>query len=223
MQHFFYPPLAKLTSPPILAYPHFTDPFIVSTDASDNAIGGVLSQLRDGHERVIAYWSRQLSKAEQNYSTIERETLAAVGAIKEFYPYLYGFPFKLITNHNPLTSLKGIKDTGGRLARWLLFLQQFNFIVQYKKGSRHSNVDTLSRWPPDNPEVTVIEACTSLTDTEYLAKAQMKDPQLTSLKLQLQNGTTLHDCPTGLRKCFLQNGLICRTYKDSTTQWNTHE
>ena len=64
---------AKLTSPPILAYSHFADPFIVSTDASDKAIGGVLSQLRNGQDRVIAYWSRQLSKAERNYSTIERE------------------------------------------------------------------------------------------------------------------------------------------------------
>ena len=64
----------------------------------------------------------------------------------------------------------------------------------------------------------MIEACTSLTDTESLTKAQMEDPQLISLKLQLQHGTALRDCPTGLRKCFLQNGLICRTYKDSTTQ-----
>ena len=58
---------AKLTSPPILAYPHFTDPFTVSMDVSDKAIGGVLSQLCDGHERVIAYWSRQLSTADHNY------------------------------------------------------------------------------------------------------------------------------------------------------------
>ena len=64
----------------------------------------------------------------------------------------------------------------------------------------------------------MIEVCTSLTDTESLAKAQMEDPQLTSLKLQLQNGTVLRDCPTSLRKCVLQNRLICRTYKDSTTQ-----
>ena len=104
---------SKLTTSPVLAFPRFTDPFLVATDASDTAIGGVLSQVRDGHERVIAYWSRQLHKAEHNYSTIEREALAVVGAVKEFYPYLYGFPFKLITYHNPLTSLKGIKDTGG--------------------------------------------------------------------------------------------------------------
>ena len=102
--------------------------------------------------------------------------MAAVGAIKEFYPYLYGFPFKLIADHNQLTSLKGIKDTGGRLARWLLFLQQFNFTVEYKKGSQHFNADTSSIWPPDNPEVTVIEGCTSLTGIGSLAKAQMEDP-----------------------------------------------
>ena len=106
---------AKLTSPPILAFRNFANPFIVSTDVSDKAIGGVLSQLHDGQDRVLAYWSRQLSKAERNYSTTECEALAAVGATKEFYPYLYGFPFKLITDHNPLTSLKDIKDTGGAL------------------------------------------------------------------------------------------------------------
>ena len=78
------------------------------------AIGGILGQFQDGQERVICYWSRQLQKAERKYSTIEREALAAVSAVKEFYPYLYGFSFKLITDHNPLTSLKGLKDVGGR-------------------------------------------------------------------------------------------------------------
>jgi len=83
----------KLTTPPVLAFSQFEMPFIVATDASDHAIGGVLSQLQDGQEKVIAYWSRQLQKAERNYSTIEREALAVVGAVKEFYPYLYGFQF----------------------------------------------------------------------------------------------------------------------------------
>ena len=81
----------KLTSPPILAFPRFTIPFVVATDASNHAIGGILSQLQNGQERVIAYWSRQLQKAEKNYSTTEREALAVVGAVKEFYPYLYRF------------------------------------------------------------------------------------------------------------------------------------
>ena len=81
----------KLTTAPILSYPDFSLPFVLHTDASDVAIGGILSQCHDGHETVICYWSRQLTKAEKNYSTVEREALAAVSAIKEFYPYLMGF------------------------------------------------------------------------------------------------------------------------------------
>jgi len=97
-------------SPPILAYPRFDVPFVVQTDASAHAVGGVLSQVQDGKERAIAYWSQQLKKFERNYSTIEREALAVVGAIKESYPYLYGFAFQLHTDHNPLVSLKTVKD-----------------------------------------------------------------------------------------------------------------
>ena len=62
-------------------------------------------------------------QVEHNYSTVEQEALAVVGAVIEFYPYLYGFQFKLLTDHDPLNSLKGLKDIGGHLAHWLLYLQ----------------------------------------------------------------------------------------------------
>ena len=75
----------KLITPPVLAFLRFEIPFIVATDASDYAIGGVLSRVQDGQEKVIAYWSRQLQKAEWNYSTIEWEALAVVTSVKEFY------------------------------------------------------------------------------------------------------------------------------------------
>ena len=102
----------KLVSPPILSYPDFSLPFLLfflHTDASSSTIGAVLSQIQAGKEHVISYWSRQLHKAERNYSTIDREALAAVTAIKEFYPYLYAFHFKLLTDHNLLTALRGLK------------------------------------------------------------------------------------------------------------------
>ena len=57
----------KLTTPPILAYPNFKEPFLVFTDASEVAIGGVLGQIQNGNEVVISYWSRQLTKAEKHY------------------------------------------------------------------------------------------------------------------------------------------------------------
>ena len=75
----------KLTTPPILAFPRFDREFLLATDASYSAIGAVLSQVHDnGTEKVIVYWSRQLSKAERNYSTIEREALAIVKVVRSF-------------------------------------------------------------------------------------------------------------------------------------------
>ena len=130
----------RLISPPILAYPDFKKSFFVHTDASDFAIGAVLCQIQQGTERVIEYWSRKLQKAERNYSTTEKEALAAVAALKGFYPYVYGFPCKLITDHNPRMSLKGLKDIGGRLTRWLLSLQQFDI------ESNISLVDVMVMW-----------------------------------------------------------------------------
>ena len=113
----------RLTSPPILAYPKFDCEFTLTTDASEVAMGAVLSQVQDGKEKVVAYWSQQLDKSQRSYSTIEREALAVVAAVKEFYPYLYGFHFSIVTDHNPLTSLNWLRDVGVRLTRWILFLQ----------------------------------------------------------------------------------------------------
>ena len=73
-------------NPPILAFPDFTQQFVLYTDASHSGIGAVLSQSQGGEELVIAYWRRQLQKAERNYSTSEREASAAVAAIKESTP-----------------------------------------------------------------------------------------------------------------------------------------
>ena len=68
---------SRLVAPPILAYPNFQLQFLLYTDASDSAIGAVLSQMQEGQERVIAYWSRKLQKTERNYSTTEREAAEA--------------------------------------------------------------------------------------------------------------------------------------------------
>ena len=207
--------LLALVKPPILAYPNFQQPFLLYTDASDFAMGAVLSQVQEGKERVICYWSRQLTKAERGYSTTEKEALAAVSAVKEFYPYLYGFPFKLITDHNPLTSLKGVKDVGGRLTRWMLFLQQFNFQFEYKPGNTHNNADTLSRIPPAVPAVTVIHEWTGNMD--LLREAQGKDSKLSPVIRALTNGKPLPlSTPPGLRKAFIHDGLLCRQFRQSS-------
>ena len=75
-------------------------------------MSAVLSQVKEGREFVVAYWSYQLQKAEHNYSTIEKEVLAMVSAIKEFYTFLYGFHFTLVTDHNPLTASETTEHVG---------------------------------------------------------------------------------------------------------------
>jgi len=74
----------------------------IHRDASAYAIGTVLSQGKVGDDRPIAYASRVLSRAEQNYSTTEKELLAIVWAVKRFRPYIYGTKFKDVTDHKPL-------------------------------------------------------------------------------------------------------------------------
>jgi len=91
----------KLITAPVLKYPDFTEEFIMTTDASAFAIGAVLTQGKVD-KRPIAYASRVLSRAEQNYKMTEKKLLAIVWAVKHFRLYVYGTKFKIVTNHKPL-------------------------------------------------------------------------------------------------------------------------
>ena len=136
-----------LTEPPILAFSNFELEFILFTDASDFGIGAVLSQIIETKERVIAYYSRHLSSAEQNYSTTEKECLAVINAVKHFRPYLIGRHFTLIVDHQPLEYLKKAKDTNRRVNRWSLELANYEYAIKYRNGRVHNNADALSRIP----------------------------------------------------------------------------
>lgn len=133
-----------LTSDPILAYPDFEKPFVLTTDASDFAIGAVLSQGPIGQDKPICYASRTLTVTEEGYSTIEKETLAIIWATKYFRPYLFGRKFKIVTDHQPLTWLMSLKENN-KLVRWRLRLEEFDFEVVHKPGRFNCNADALSR------------------------------------------------------------------------------
>ena len=153
---------------------------------------------------MIGYWSRQLNKAERNYSTVEREALAVVAAVKEFYPYVYGFHFTLVTDHNPLTSLKGLNDVHGRLTRWITFLQQFDFQFKYRPGGKHGNADALSRRPPEKPEVLAAILEMVSMGWEDVRVAQAQDEVLGPIMIALQRGEKMPaGLPRGLQKSFL--------------------
>nr|XP_034195210.1 uncharacterized protein LOC117611386 [Osmia lignaria] len=137
----------ELCTQPILQYPDFNRPFIVTTDASDYAIGAVLSQGEIGNDLPIAYASRTLNKAERNYSATEKECLAMVYAVQYFRPYLYGTKFTLVTDHRPLVWLHSVKDPTSRLMKWRLRLLEYEYQVIHKAGKTNKNADALSRNP----------------------------------------------------------------------------
>jgi len=136
-----------LLKEPILQYPNFEKPFNITTDASGYAIAAILSQGPIGKDLPIAYCSRLLNQAEQNYSTIEKELLAIVYAVQYYRPYIYGNEFNLITDHKPLVWLNSIKDPTSRLTKWGLKLAEYTYKVIYKPGTANINVDALSRNP----------------------------------------------------------------------------
>ncbi|XP_029766793.1 uncharacterized protein LOC113406182 [Terrapene carolina triunguis] len=140
----------RLMSPPVLAYPDFTLPFIVTTDGSLHGLGAVLSQKQEGAERVIAYASRGLRRSERNdknYSAFKLELLALKWAITEkFKDYLVYSKFTVISDHNPLRYL-ATANLGAIEHRWVAQLAEFTFEVQYKPGRQNINADTLSRLP----------------------------------------------------------------------------
>lgn len=91
-----------LTTEPLLQYPDFTKLFVLTTDASNDTIGVVVSQGPIGNDLPIAYISRTLNNAERNYPTVEKELLAIVWGCKYFVQYLYGRKFAIVTDHCPL-------------------------------------------------------------------------------------------------------------------------
>ena len=175
----------QLCNAPILVYPQLDAPFILQTDASNVGLGAVLTQKdSSGDERVIAYASRTLTERERNYSVLEKEALAVVFATQHFRVYLLGQKFKLVTDNNALTWLHKIEPKG-RIARWIMGLQEFEFEISHRPGRENANADALSRLVDTADRHSVEEmsdkytTCfVKLTPELNLHQAQLKDPDI---------------------------------------------
>lgn len=135
----------ELTSEPIMCLPDQSKPYVLRTDASDMGLGAVLLQEHDEILRPVAYASKKLNSPEKNYATIEKECLAIVWGIKKFEPYLYGTSFIVETDHQPLQYLKKNKTGNGRLMRWAILLQDYDFVIRVIKGTDNVGADYMSR------------------------------------------------------------------------------
>lgn len=148
----------------VLAFPDFEQMFYVTTDASNFAIGAMLSQGELPNDRPIQFFSRTLSETQKRYSTIQKELLAIVEAIKAFRVYLYGRFFILITDHKALCYLFNMRDCGSRLFRQKMELLDYNFKILYRPGAQNVVADALSRIEPLSiSEIIEKESCYALT------------------------------------------------------------
>jgi reverse transcriptase-like protein/integrase-like protein len=126
---------------PVLKLPDFSKPFEVECDACGTCIGAVLVQ----EGRAVAFFSEKLSKSRLNYSTYDKEFYAMIRALEHWSHYLKVQPFVLYTDHESLKNIHGQQKLSPRHARWVEFLQTFNFAAKYKTGKTNVIADALSR------------------------------------------------------------------------------
>ena len=194
-----------MTSADFLAHFNPSLPILLACDASDYGVGAVLAhRMLDGSERPIAYASRTLSKAERNYSQLEKEGLSCVFGVNKFHSYLLGHHFDLITDHKPLLTLfNEHKPTSlqasARVRRWSLLLSAYEYTMKFRKTNDHSNADALSRVPlreittqSDTPPELVL-LMEHLADASPVTAKQIevwtrRDPTLSKVLHYLQFG-----------------------------------
>ena len=141
-----------LINAPVMAYFDMSKNTTITVDASPVGISAILAQGTASEDyKVIAYASRALTDVEKRYSQTEKEALSIVWGIEHFHLYLYGKEFTLITDHKPLEIIYGTPTSkpSARIERWVLRLQPYQFVVQYKAGADNP-ADYLSRHPASN-------------------------------------------------------------------------
>lgn len=148
----------KLAARPITAFPDFTAPFRVYTDASGTGLGAILAQVQDGRERIIMSASRSLTSGEKNYPVTKLECLAIYWAVLAFRHFLLCQPFEVFTDHYSLKWLRTMKTSSALLHRWAATLEEYNFVVRHQPGSRQGHVDALSRLPREKIAVVRLQS-----------------------------------------------------------------
>ena len=159
-----------LLSQVVLAHPDPNLPFVIQTDASEIALGAVLTQFRPRvldasvpqstvtgsvkkkgktlyDEVVIGFFSKLNSVNDSRMSQIELEALAAVAALVHFRPYIWGRPVTLVTDAASIKWMLSHKGTNGKVMRWSMRVQEFDVTIAHRSGRQNRNADALSRLP----------------------------------------------------------------------------
>ena len=150
-QNTFHALIEQLTTTPVLGFPDPKKPYILHTDASTTGLGAALYQMQDGKLRVVAFASRGLSHSESRYPAHKLEFLALKWSVTEkFHDYLYGSPFTVVTDSNPLMYILTSAKLDATSYRWLAALSNFSFKLQFRAGKLNLDADGLSRRPHED-------------------------------------------------------------------------
>lgn len=162
----------KLVERPVLAIYNRDASTEVHCDASQIGLGSILLQRQEDNTlKPIQYYSRTTTLEEQKYHSYELETLAVVDALKKFRIYLIGIKFKVVTDCNSLRHTLMKRDLVPRIARWWLTIQEYDFDIEYRSGTKMVHVDALSRAPIENIKVLGV----NVTEDDWVLSAQLQD------------------------------------------------
>lgn len=172
----------RLVSRPLLALYDPSASVEVHTDASKVGVGAILLQRHGDKLHPVAYYSRQTSPEEQRFHSYELETLALVVALQKFRVYLLGNSFKVVTDCNAIRSTMTKRDLIPRVARWWISMQEYDFSIEYRPGTKMAHVDALSRNPTvsqdRHEEQDVLEVLMVENDAAWLETVQSADPEI---------------------------------------------
>lgn len=154
-----------ITSKPVLVILNDHGQFRLEADASNYAIGGVLSQFQDDKWHPVAFFSKSLNNTERNYKIYDKELMAIMTCLSEWRQYLMGARQKFLiwTDHENLTFFQKPQKLNRRQARWFTELAEYDFILIHRPGHTMGRPDTLSqkdglkKGENDNKDITLLK------------------------------------------------------------------
>ena len=169
----------KLIQAPVLIGPDFGKPFIIMADASDDACGAALIQDQGDGEKPVAYASHKFTDAEKRWTVSEREAYALYWSTRKFESYLKGSKITLRTDHKPIIWMRNCKNPCPKVYRWLLWLAEFDFTIEYLPGPQQYIADAISRSKPeiDMTQTPIPMAAVQLGSAIQWPEDQLRDEQ----------------------------------------------
>lgn len=180
----------SLISKPVLAIYSPVATTQLHTDASAHGFGGILMQQGDDEQyHPVMFFSRKTTAAESKLHSFELETLAIVYSLKRFRPYVFGIHFTVVTDCNSLRATLSKKDVNSKIARWALFLEEFDYDIIHRPCSKMQHVDALSRshiYVLDSLDVVDNNVSNLFDNALYVS--QLNDEKVQKLKNDVQHG-----------------------------------